>query len=425
MTPYEPTRRLAVTRILADGSRVAVGTLAQNRQGVYFAYDPAYLQQYGNLSPYHLRADSSVQPAPRDLPHGLHGVFADSLPDGWGMLLQDRHFRQQGIPPSHITALDRLAYIGDRAIGALAFEPLWQPQPATSNGDYAALGLAAQAVFDGQTEDVLQELIRVGSSGGARPKAQIWMAPDDPQHCRTVAQPGDEAWLVKFTSRHLPPLGHEEGLCEAAYLQLAERAGLQPCAHRLLPAPAKSGAKHWLALKRFDRSAQGRYHLHSASGLLHADYRLPSLDYSDLIKMSGQLCRAPAVGRLQFARAIYNLLLANHDDHGKNWAFLQNDRGDWQPAPFYDVTYSPHPRGEHMTAFGGYGKAPPLKTLQKLASQASFANWAEAQQTIQHVAEAAAGFSDTALALGVKKNTVRQLQQHLNQIWQENRHLLT
>ena len=31
MTPYEPTRRLAVTRILADGSRVAVGTLAQNR----------------------------------------------------------------------------------------------------------------------------------------------------------------------------------------------------------------------------------------------------------------------------------------------------------------------------------------------------------------------------------------------------------
>lgn len=73
MTPYEPTRRLAVTRILADGSRVAVGNLAQNRQGVYFAYDPAYLQQHGNLSPYHLRADSSVQPAPRDLPHGLHG----------------------------------------------------------------------------------------------------------------------------------------------------------------------------------------------------------------------------------------------------------------------------------------------------------------------------------------------------------------
>ena len=61
MTPYEATRRLAVSRTLADGSKVAVGTLAQNRDGVYFAYDAAYLQQYGNLSPYHLRADGSVQ----------------------------------------------------------------------------------------------------------------------------------------------------------------------------------------------------------------------------------------------------------------------------------------------------------------------------------------------------------------------------
>ena len=216
MTPYEATRRLAVSRTLADGSKVAVGTLAQNRDGVYFAYEAAYLQQYGNLSPYHLRADGSVQLAARGLPHGLHGVFADCLPDGWGMLLQDRHFRQQGILPAQVTALDRLAFIGDRGMGALGFEPLWQPQAPPENRDYAALGLAAQAVFDGQTEDVLQELIRVGSSGGARPKAQIWMAPDEPRHCRTVAQPGDEAWLVKYTSRHLPPLGHEEGLCEAA-----------------------------------------------------------------------------------------------------------------------------------------------------------------------------------------------------------------
>ena len=247
MTPYEATRRLAVSRTLGDGRKVAVGTLAQNRDGVYFAYEAAYLQQHGNLSPYQLRADGSVQLAARNLPHGLHGVFADCLPDGWGMLLQDRHFRQQGILPAHVTALDRLAFIGDRGMGALGFEPLWQPQAPPENRDYGALGLAAQAVFDGQTEDVLQELIRVGSSGGARPKAQIWMAPDEPRHCRTVAQPGDEAWLVKYTSRHLPPLGHEEGLCEAAYLQLAERAGLQPCAWRLLDAPAKSGAKRWLA----------------------------------------------------------------------------------------------------------------------------------------------------------------------------------
>ena len=68
MALYEPTRRLAVSRTLADGRKVAVGTLAQNRDGVYFAYDAAYLQQHGNLSPYQLRADESVQLAARGLP---------------------------------------------------------------------------------------------------------------------------------------------------------------------------------------------------------------------------------------------------------------------------------------------------------------------------------------------------------------------
>ena len=55
---------------------------------------------------------------------------------------------------------------------------------------------------------------------------------------------------------------------------------------------------------------------------------------------------------------------------------------------------------------------------------ASFPRWPEAQKTIQQIADTAATFSDTALALGVKKSTVRQVQQHLNHIWQENRRLL-
>ena len=47
-------------------------------------------------------------------------MFADSVPDGWGMLLMDRFFlRERGIDRRAITALDRLAYMGDRAMGAL------------------------------------------------------------------------------------------------------------------------------------------------------------------------------------------------------------------------------------------------------------------------------------------------------------------
>lgn len=52
----KPRAALPSAAPLADGRKVAVGTLAQNRDGVYFAYEAAYLQQHGNLSPYQLRA---------------------------------------------------------------------------------------------------------------------------------------------------------------------------------------------------------------------------------------------------------------------------------------------------------------------------------------------------------------------------------
>ena len=223
-------------------------------------------------------------------------------------------------------------------------------------------------------------------------------------------------------------LAHEEGLCEAVYLQMAEQAKCQPPTWQLIEAPKSSGAKAWLALKRFDyistSHGSGRLHMHSACGLLDADFRSPSLDYIDLIKASRQLCKSPAVGQLQFRRAIFNLLAANQDDHSKNWAFLQDDDGQWQPAPFYDVTYSPHPFNEHATAFGGYGKIPPLKVMQKLAASAGFATWQDAQQCIHDVVEALSQFASLAQKQGVSKTIISAIEKVLSQRRQENATLL-
>ena len=118
-----PISRLDVYRTNAVGVRQLVGVLAQNRQGVYFQYDQTYLATQQSLSPFGLSFDAGVQLAPKQPHGGLHGLFADSLPDGWGMLLMDRVFRQQGVLPQQLTAMDRLAYIHDRAMGALSFEP--------------------------------------------------------------------------------------------------------------------------------------------------------------------------------------------------------------------------------------------------------------------------------------------------------------
>ena len=62
---FKPIQKLMVTRTLSSGEQVAVGVLAQNRQGVFFQYEDSYLQQFGNLSPLTLQPNTQVQAAPK------------------------------------------------------------------------------------------------------------------------------------------------------------------------------------------------------------------------------------------------------------------------------------------------------------------------------------------------------------------------
>lgn len=422
MTDLHPVRQLTVHRRLSNGVQVLVGQLAQNAQAVYFQYDADYLAHYQSLSPFMLPFTNQLSAAPKAPHMGLHGLFADSLPDGWGLLLMDRVFRQHGITPQQITAMDRLAYIGDRGMGALSYTPAAALDDTSADvmSDMATLGEHAIQLFDGQTEEVLTALANAGGSGGARPKALIYIDPDRPERVATVSQAGLRPWLIKFTSQNLM-LGHDEGLCEAAYLTMAKNAGIQVPDWRLFASPHKA----WLGLARFDCTEAGRYHMHTLCGLLDADFRQPSIDYEDLIKASQVLCQSPAVGRIQFIRAVFNLFAANQDDHSKNWSFLMDDDGKWRPAPFYDVTFSPNAHNQHTTAFMGYGNKPGLKAMQKLAAQANFSRWSDAQAEIEKVTHALSQWSTLARELGVSNSNIRLIGEQLNRLYQQNKELLS
>lgn len=422
---FRPIRQLEVRRRLSDGRQVFVGRLAQNRQGVFFQYDEAYCRQQHSLSPFHLPFDTRLHAAPPSPHKGLHGLFADSLPDGWGLMLMDRLFRQHGIPPHAVTAMDRLAFVGEDGMGALSYYPA---APLVDEGEadhwsrLGELGEQARRLFEGQTDTVLAALAQAGSSGGARPKAQVYLSPGATDRASTRPHPELEPWLIKFTSNALA-LGHEEGLCEAAYLALAKQAGIETPDWQLISPPAGSPAVAWLALRRFDCNPQGRYHMSSACGLLDADFRLPSLDYEDLIKAGQVLCGSPAVGGALFRRAIFNLFACNQDDHSKNWAFLLQDDGRWRLSPGYDLTFSPGPYDEHATAFMGHGKNPPLQVIQALADQAGFARWHEARQVIEEVVTAINEWNEVAKTLGVSTSVRREIAQRLDSLQKANRGL--
>jgi serine/threonine-protein kinase HipA len=116
-------KRLEVRLTLGPADERVVGRLAESDRRVYFEWDREFVDDGLELAPFKLPREPGLHEH-RDLAFGpLPGLFADSLPDGWGMLLMDRHFRGKGLAPATVSPLDRLAYLGTRTMGALTYHP--------------------------------------------------------------------------------------------------------------------------------------------------------------------------------------------------------------------------------------------------------------------------------------------------------------
>ncbi|WP_392339641.1 HipA N-terminal domain-containing protein [Moritella marina] len=101
-------------------------------------------------------------------------MFGDSLPDGWGLYLMDRMFRQNGFNPQMVTALERLAYVGDQCLGALSYEPEMALVDSNSRDiELITLGKEAVKEFEGTESHLIAHLMNAGGSGGARPKLNV------------------------------------------------------------------------------------------------------------------------------------------------------------------------------------------------------------------------------------------------------------
>lgn len=348
-----------------------VGRLATRERKIYFEYDSAFIKSGIEISPLRLPLRTGVECFDEPLFEGLPGVFNDSLPDGWGRLLFDRFLRSQGILATDITPLDRLAHVGSHALGALVFEPDYSADATQTDIGLDYLATQAQEVLDGASDEVLAELIALnGSSAGARPKALIGINEQRDHIIHGVCDlpAGYTPWMVKFPNNQD---GLDAGAIEYVYALMAQEAGIaMPDVHLF---PAQRGAGYF-AIKRFDRDGHKRYHMHTACGLLHADFRTPSLDYQDLIALTGMLTRDVREVEKLYQLAVFNVLAHNRDDHSKNFSYLMDDQGGWTLSPAYDLTFSSGPGGEQSTMVMGQGKNPTSSHLLKLADAAQIKN---------------------------------------------------
>lgn len=384
-----------------------VGRLVTANGEIYFEYWQSFLEARLQISPFKCPLRAGLQKFNRYLFGGLPGVFDDSLPDSWGRLLMDRKLRKSGILPESVSPLDRLSYVGNSGMGALAYEPgeSTKPEDQASKLDLDLLGERAKKTLEGATEDALEELVALnGSSGGARPKIMIGLDSERKKIISGTQEIGDEYghWMVKFPGSADQK---DAGAMEYAYSLMAGQAGVDMEQAALLPSKTGPG---YFAAKRFDRDGKNRRHAHSVCGLLHSDFRHPALDYQDLLKLAEVLTRDRRETMKMYRLAVFNVLAHNRDDHSKNFSFIMDWNGGWKLSPAYDLTFSHGPNGQQSSMVMGEGESPAAEHLEKLGEGAGIRR-AEIRSVMDQTKDALASWPKLAGEYGVSKENTNKI----------------
>ena len=335
-----------------------VGYLAETPNYlIAFQYADNWLRNGFSISPLSLPLNNSVFIPPekcRDRFGGMFGVFADSLPDSWGQLLLDRYLSSLGIDKGDVGTLDKLAYIGKSGMGALEYHPAKEIDfhIDAAGLNYDRIAEECENILSSKTSDQLDLLYHMGgSSGGTRPKILL--------------SEGDKDWIIKFPASKDPAIS---GKREYDYSLCAKDCGIIMTETDLVPSSICEG---YFKTERFDRKGENKIFCVTFAGLLEADFRAPSCDYSTFMKLIRMLTRDNNEDKEQLYRIMcFNVLTHNRDDHTKNFSFLYTEENGWRFAPAYDLTYSDTYWGEQTTSVNGKGKGISDKDLVKVGTDA-------------------------------------------------------
>lgn len=369
---------------------------------------------------------------------GLPEFIADSLPDKFGNAIISAYFETEGISGAALTPLDKLAYIGDRAMGALTFHPVID-NAANKNVEaiaFSDLVSAARKAIGGhldrndqETEKALHDILSVGiSAGGARAKAVINFNRETAEMTsgQFNIKPGFEPWLLKFDGMGKDEaLGNTEmyGRIEYAYYLMATSAGITMMPSRLLE---ENGRAHFMT-KRFDRQRpnelttansgqfDGRLHLQSYCAMKSADFNFNAVHSYESYFMTVQTLLESAVDLEQaFKRCCFNVIARNQDDHTKNLSFMMDHTGQWFLSPAYDVTYAYNPNHGWTAAhqMSVNGKFSDIQRSDLLLAGADFLSKAKRVNAYREVLEAVKNWPDFAKDAGLPEDAISTLAMH-------------
>lgn len=343
-----------------------VGLLSwdDNKGCSVFQFDKDFMLYGWNIAPLIAPLDSAyVQKSfpmsgnKEKLYGGLPEFIADSLPDYWGNIVFQKWMEANHLQPKSVNAVDRLSFIGKRAMGALEFQPAHIQEDASINIELSSLYELANRLFldrqdiniDMSNNLIMEDLYKVGTSaGGQRPKAIIGMDEETGiiRSGQADLPPNFNHYILKFDTSKRDELPITK--VEMAYYLMAKDAGINIMPSKLVEI---EGTKNFMT-QRFDRQNGKKIHTQTLAAMsAFADA------YEDLFVVGRKLNLSADEQSQQYRRMVFNVMAENVDDHTKNFSFIMLPNGEWHISPAYDIVFSADPdshfyRNHELTILG-------------------------------------------------------------------------
>lgn len=343
-----------------------VGLLSwdDNKGCSVFQFDKDFMKYGWNIAPLIAPLDSAyVQKSfpmsgnKEKLYGGLPEFIADSLPDYWGNIVFQKWMEANHLLPKSVNAVDRLSFIGKRAMGALEFQPAHIQEDASINIELSSLYELANRLFldrqdiniDMSNNLIMEDLYKVGTSaGGQRPKAIIGMDEETGiiRSGQADLPPNFNHYILKFDTSKRDELPITK--VEMAYYLMAKDAGINMMPSKLVEI---EGTKNFMT-QRFDRQNGKKIHTQTLAAMSSfADA------YEDLFVVGRKLNLSADEQSQQYRRMVFNVIAENVDDHTKNFSFIMLPNGEWHISPAYDIVFSADPdshfyRNHELTVLG-------------------------------------------------------------------------
>lgn len=312
------------------GKEVGRLTWDGRRHRAIFEYSPDFLKGRLDIAPltasiHDPRFQRPFYGVPYDdIFYGLPAFISDSLPGRWGNTVFAAWAQANHVKDSEWTPVDRLSFIGERAMGALEFKPA-QPIGTGMPLQLDSLYRKAQEILEEREEAVitgkdltLESLYEVGTSAGGQHTKAVIARNNETGEIRSgqILLPKEYTYyILKFAEKDYYPLTR----VEMVYYEMAKKAGLQMMPSELIDI---GGDAHFLT-ERFDRRDGRKIHTQTLAAMAPE-----TTSYEGLMTVCDKL-HLP----YREKEAVYRQMVFNIRGHHGQGCHVDGD-GQWCHASF-------------------------------------------------------------------------------------------